>query len=352
MEILEEHFHKGECVNERMYERNWQMKGLSKGFVDLIMHVEQTLCPQYCGVVDRRRVIAYIFLTFIELVIIPLHFFLFLTWWEPYGFTVACVHLLTFAVIQTLIWRQSIEFSSGFAALYLMVAAKLLLDSVFCTVFGVLTDNVTVLGNIFILVILAISAMSMMLNKVALITTVALVPLVGFYVLSQRSEMMLFILKPILVGFVMIVYVFTYNMSKITKGLRQPQEVSQEEKKALEMLVNLKDVTGTKNTNLIERLSPELRQRIVHHASEHLRKEELEKLAWDLVCADLTKSETEICRLILEGFTLKEICDKLNKSESNITSQRCHIRKKLNMNRNDDLRRTLECRVAEIRKTI
>ena len=328
------------------------MNELSSGIVNLIKHVELNLCPQYCGVVDRRRVIAYIFLTFIEAVIIPLHFFLFLTWWEPWGFSVACVHLLTFAVIQTLVWRQDIVFSKGLSALFLMVAAKLMLDSVFCTVFGVLTDNVTVLGNIFIMVILVISALSMMLNKVALITSVMLVPLVAFYVLSQHSEMMLFVLKPILVGFMMIAYVFTYNMSKITKGLRQPQEVTQEEKKALEMLVNLKDTTGTKNANLIERLSPELRQRIVHHASEHLRKEELENLAWDMVCADLTKSETEICRLVLDGYTLKEICTKLNKSESNITSQRCHIRKKLNMNRNDDLRRTLECRIAEIRKDI
>lgn len=335
-----------------MCKKDEGMNELSSGIVNLIKHVELNLCPQYCGVVDRRRVIAYIFLTFIEAVIIPLHFFLFLTWWEPWGFSVACVHLLTFAVIQTLVWRQDIVFSKGLSALFLMVAAKLMLDSVFCTVFGVLTDNVTVLGNIFIMVILVISALSMMLNKVALITSVMLVPLVAFYVLSQRSEMMLFVLKPILVGFMMIAYVFTYNMSKITKGLRQPQEVTQEEKKALEMLVNLKDTTGTKNANLIERLSPELRQRIVHHASEHLRKEELENLAWDMVCADLTKSETEICRLVLDGYTLKEICIKLKKSESNITSQRSHIRKKLNMNRNDDLRRTLECRIAEVRKEV
>lgn len=335
-----------------MCNNNKGMNELSSGIVNLIKHVELNLCPQYCGVVDRRRVIAYIFLTFIEAVIIPLHFFLFLTWWEPWGFSVACVHLLAFAVIQTLVWRQDIVFSKGLSALFLMVAAKLMVDSVFCTVFGVLTDNVTVLGNIFIMVILVISALSMMLNKVALITSVMLVPLVAFYVLSQRSEMMLFVLKPILVGFMMIAYVFTYNMSKITKGLRQPQEVTQEEKKALEMLVNLKDTTGTKNANLIERLSPELRQRIVHHASEHLRKEELENLAWDMVCADLTKSETEICRLVLDGYTLKEICTKLNKSESNITSQRSHIRKKLNMNRNDDLRRTLECRIAEVRKEV
>ena len=42
-----------------------------------------------------------------------------------------------------------------------------------------------------------------------------------------------------------------------------------------------------------------------------------------------------------------EICIELNKSESNITSQRSHIRKKLNMDRKDDLRRELEKRFYE-----
>ena len=57
-------------------------------------------------------------------------------------------------------------------------------------------------------------------------------------------------------------------------------------------------------------------------------------------------------QLILEGKTLKEICSLLNKSESNITSQRCHIRRKLKMGRKDDLRRTLELKIIEVRDAL
>lgn len=42
------------------------MKELSSSIVRLIQFVEYYLCPQYCGVVDRRRVIAYLFTTLIE----------------------------------------------------------------------------------------------------------------------------------------------------------------------------------------------------------------------------------------------------------------------------------------------
>ena len=44
---------------------------------DWCLRLEHHLCPDYCGVVDRRRVIAFVLLTLIEILIIPYHFLLF-----------------------------------------------------------------------------------------------------------------------------------------------------------------------------------------------------------------------------------------------------------------------------------
>lgn len=328
------------------------MKELSSGIVKLIQFVESCLCPQYCGVVDRRRVIAYLFTTLIECLVIPFHLVLFLSIWEPWGFSALMVHICLFVLIQTLIWRQVIPFHWGMASLFLLVAVKLSVDSFFCSYFGAVDDQVSVLGNIFIMFILGISALSLMLQTTALLIALMTVPIIAFYCYTSPTGVWLYSLKPLLVGILMLAYVYTYNMSKVTKGLRQPREISTEERKALDMLANLRDMSYDKAGNLLERLSPELRQRIVHHATERLRQEEVERLAWDMVCAELTKSEKEICKLVLEGCSLKDICLKLGKSESNVTSQRCHIRRKLNMGRKDDLRRTLEGKIAEIRKAI
>jgi len=328
------------------------MKELSSSFVKAIQVVEQYLCPQYCGVVDRRRVIAYLFLTMLEVVIVPYHFILFVSVWEPWGFSAACVHLLVFLSIQWMIWRQTLSFDRGVAALFLMVAFKLAVDSVFCTYFGHVHDNVSVFGNIFILFILAISALSLMLQVTAFIISALLVPIIVFYLYHAPDGTTLFSTKAILVGCFMVAYVYTYNMSKVTKGLRQPREIRKEERKALEMLSNLRDMNYSKAEMLMERLSPELRQRIVDHATKRLRKEEVERLAWDMVCADLTQCEKEVCRLVLDNYKLKDICQLLGKNESNITSTRCHIRRKLNMDRKDDLRHVLEIKIAEMRNAI
>lgn len=328
------------------------MKDMSFYIVRLIQYVENSLCPQYCGVVDRRRVIAYLFVTLIEFIVIPFHFSLFLIVKQFQGFLASCIHLLFFVMFQWLIWKRKVSFEVGVSALFILVGIKLLADSVLCTYFGSPNDHVTVIGNIFVILILGISALSLMLKKTALIVALMAVPLIIFYYSTLPFASWRYSMKPILVGVLMLAYVYTYNMNKVTKDLRQPREISQEERKALEMLANLKDMDYDKAGNLFERLSPQLRQRIVNHATQRLKQEEVERLAWDMLCADLTKSEKEICKLILEGNTLKDICQQLGKSESNVTSQRCHIRKKLNMTRKDDLRDTLENKIAEIRKVM
>lgn len=319
------------------------MKGLSNSTVKMMRFIELYLCPQYCGVIDRRRVIAYLFFTLIEAVVIPLHFFLFLMFWEPIGFGLTCAHLIAFSVIQWTIWKQSLSFDNGLSALFMVAAGKLVIDCMFCVIFGVVEDHISVLGN---------TALSLMLRKTALVVALAMIPVLALYVYTESSVTLWLSLKPLLVGILMFGYVYTYNMSKVTKGLRQPREINQEEKKALEMLANIRDIDHDKVESLLERLTPEMRQRIVGLATERLRKEERELLAWDLVCVELTKSEKVICKLILEGKTLKEICSLLNKSESNITSQRCHIRRKLKMGRKDDLRRTLELKIIEVRDAL
>lgn len=323
---------------------------LKTNIVSTIMRVEQHLCPLYCGVVDRRQVIAYLFATICECVIIPFHLLLFSSIREPWGLSLTIVHALCFCVLQYVVWTRKVKFTTGIASFYLLLSSKLSLDCLFATLFGNSHDTLSVLGNIFVLFLLAITALSQLLYKTSITITLGLLPLVAFYFYSHSLLFALLSIKSIFIGFMMVCYVAVYNMSVVTKGLRQPRRVSLMEKKALDLLANLKDKQVDKAGNLMERLNPDLRDNIIQKASVRLRKEELDNVIWDQVCEDLTNSEKQICKLVLAGKTLKEICIELNKSESNITSQRCHIRKKMNMDRKDDLKRTLEIRIAALRE--
>lgn len=62
---------------------------------------------------------------------------------------------------------------------------------------------------------------------------------------------------------------------------------------------------------------------------------------------ELSPSELEICQLILQNKKLSEICNLLGKNESNINSQRAHIRKKLNLQTNDNFKNVLTERLKK-----
>ena len=317
---------------------------------DWCLRLEHHLCPDYCGVVDRRRVIAFVLLTLIEIVIIPYNFLLFYIKDAWVGFSFNLTHTLALALLMYVVLKRKVVFKTGISLLYILVFVKLAIDSMLCLHYQGDRDNLSVMSNIFIMFILAITAQSQQLNRTTLGFAVALLPVVAVALSHTQISVLLFSIKAVLVGFLMILYVWIYNWEPvITKELRQPKQLREEEKKALHMLADLKDEEKDKTVNLLSRLSSEQQQNILDRAAEQLKTSELSKKAWNLVCADLTNSEKQICQMVLEGKMLKEICIELNKSESNITSQRSHIRKKLNMDRKDDLKRELEKRFYDAR---
>ena len=320
---------------------------------DWCLRLEHHLCPDYCGVVDRRRVIAFVLLTLVEILIIPYHFLLFYMMKAWVGMLYNVAHTLALALLMYVVLKRKVVFKTGISLLYILVFVKLAVDSMLCLHYQGDRDNLSVMSNIFIMFILAITAQSQQLNRTTIGFTIALLPVVAVAISHTQISTLFFSIKAILVGFLMILYVWIYNLEPVmVKELRQPKQLREEERKALHMLADLKDEEKDVAVNLLSRLSPEQQQNILERAAEQLKTSELSKKAWDLVCADLTNSERVICQMVLEGKMLKEICIELNKSESNITSQRSHIRKKLNMDRKDDLRRELEKRFYEARNSL
>lgn len=320
---------------------------------DWCLRLEHHLCPDYCGVVDRRRVIAFVLLTLVEILIIPYHFLLFYMMKAWGGMLYNVVHTLALALLMYVVLKRKVVFKTGISLLYILVFLKLAVDSMLCLHFQGDQDNLSVMSNIFIMFILTITAQSQQLNRTTIGFVIVLLPVVAVAISHTQVSTLLFSIKAVFVGFLMILYVWLYNWEPVmVKELRQPKQMREEEKKALHMLADLKDEEKDMAVNLLSRLSPELQQNILERAAEQLKTSELSKKAWDLVCADLTNSERVICQMVLEGKMLKEICIELNKSESNITSQRSHIRKKLNMDRKDDLRCELEKRFYEARNSL
>ena len=98
---------------------------------------------------------------------------------------------------------------------------------------------------------------------------------------------------------------------------------------------------------LFNLMSEKTQQHVVSNLKAYLIDQEMQRKNIAALLPELTPSECEICQLILKGKKLGEICSLLNKSETNICSQRAHIRKKLGLQTKDDLREALRQRVQQ-----
>lgn len=106
------------------------------------------------------------------------------------------------------------------------------------------------------------------------------------------------------------------------------------------------DRTGS----LLNMLGEDLQRNVIANVREYLAAEETGILEMETLFPELSASEREVCRLILQDKKLGEICAILDKKENNINSTRVHIRKKLNMQPSDNLRKVLQERVGKIGK--
>ena len=121
--------------------------------------------------------------------------------------------------------------------------------------------------------------------------------------------------------------------------------MSEEEMRSLDLLSEHPELSTDKTTSLLDRLDDKRRSHIINNVSQYVRDEYAGREAIASLSPELTESEIQICQLIMQGNSLKEICDIMKKGESNISSQRSHIRKKLGMQHDDNMRMFLEQRL-------
>lgn len=99
---------------------------------------------------------------------------------------------------------------------------------------------------------------------------------------------------------------------------------------------------------LFSMIKPKSQRNLVNAVRLHLKNHLTDDCALACLFPSLTKSETDVCRLILAGKKRSEIALLLDKTENNVDVTRNHIRKKLNVPSNRDLKEFLEERVLDI----
>lgn len=99
---------------------------------------------------------------------------------------------------------------------------------------------------------------------------------------------------------------------------------------------------------LLDILGKTSQKNLIANVTEFMRHQDTEMSKIDLAFPELSASEKGICQLILRNKKLGEICKTLNKTESNINTQRANIRKKLGLKPSENLQEILTRRMKDV----
>lgn len=320
-------------------------------FFNFISRLEHFKYPCYCGLQERRQFVCFLFTTFVELFYIPANIFGLNDYHHSTIFDVYnWLHLIFVIILQILFWTNTLSTKTSVYTFFTAIAIKLSAESLYeLSTTGVY--GIHILGNLNIILILASVAIAVRLSKLAItITTILTLGLIIFCITSPLHHI-LRVMRIFFVGYMFILYIIIFDSKNATKGLRMPNKITKEEQSAIDMLINLNESDKEKVYSLLSRLSSIHQEELFNNIKTYYQKQYVETLNLLSICPSLTPSEVEICKLILMDKSLKEICFTLHKTSSNITSQRTHIRKKLNLSKQDDLRTSLMILVNKAKET-
>ena len=107
-------------------------------------------------------------------------------------------------------------------------------------------------------------------------------------------------------------------------------------------LAHQKELSMEQTETLLGLLNTETRRKLTDAITENIRAKTIELAQLEEKIPGLTPAEKEVCICILKGKNLTQTVKELGKSPSNITNVRSRIRRKLNLEHEEDLQSKLE----------
>ncbi|MDR2912367.1 MAG: hypothetical protein LBV38_03585 [Alistipes sp.] len=267
------------------------------------------------------------------------------------------VHPIHFIVTVTLFILYLRKKISSFAGLALLCTASQL-AIMHEMLFSILYDKPFVTNIILGYMVIAGLNLSLMLMsyipKLPFLLTVLTVIAYGVCCIATRDTILIGVF-PIFASCFLVTALLGHKMDRNVRNMEKEKSLLKENEQKVLSLFDLDRgqlmayVALAKEKKLSVEQTGELLNVIGQKAQENIRKnvayyysqQSIDYTALESRLPMLSPSEIAICDLIVKDKKLKEMSKILEKSATNISSQRSHIRKKLNLQPSDNLRDAL-----------
>lgn len=266
--------------------------------------------------------------------------------------------LIGAAVLLTLLFTHKADVSVCLTAFTLLGEAIVSTEMIYSAfhptdyyLMLIVGDTVLLAMNTMVSVAASLKWNTVVLGAATIATYVACMVITGNTAL--QSFLIVFVISFTLVSLVGLwVSMSTYHLDKENRRLKKGEaellnllRLKRNEVQAFIALAS-KESSNDGTRILLDRLDKKSRHTLLSNVEEFLKTRDTDMKIIDEAFPELTQSEREICRLVLQGKKLGDICMILNKNESNINSQRANVRRKLGMKTGENLQEKLRERMG------
>jgi len=272
----------------------------------------------------------------------------------PIPITMSVIHLTTCLVVLLLFIRRRVTIPVAFTIVSLVAQ---------CTIVGRFTYFVNARPDNFIQLILINQMTSLMAVSFLVMCFVKITPfivagisltaygvvafvlnergLIGIYGFFISLELFLCILGEMLRRNVIHVQEENVSLHNRETAIMHAVRLNSREIEGYLRMSSNNNPTADDVDRFFGMLTPVSQGNIINAVRLHLKSHLMDDCDMSALFPDLTKTEVDVCNLILHDKKRKEICQILGKSEKNIDVVRTHVRKKLNVPADQDLKKYL-----------
>lgn len=328
--------------------------------INLTSKIEKKLLPQDSSIRERQRFFVFLYTSFILFLVIPLNLIGLTGPDERFYFWMNSSNLLVTLITFILFVYKKIKLSTALSVLLLSSQLETTGEMLYCALNSSQYHTHLIVGNLVLSSVVIMLAVASYLQFIpVLLATIAIGGYTVCILITHDATLINFYLLFFLI-FIITCALGERLIYAINTLEQENLHLKQDEAELLRFLrMNKQQVhayiefSKKKNPNskemeqLLERLNESSQRNIINSVSTYLVEK---RTSMDQIAAafpELTSTEHEICRLIMQGKKLSEICATLDKTENNITAHRGHIRKKLNLKPENNLKKTLEIRMQQ-----
>lgn len=275
----------------------------------------------------------------------------------------ACLfYFLVQLTVYVLFWCRKIEVATALSLSLIFAQVALSVESVLCIVAPTARGVMLIAGNMALSVVWAMLAVAALLPYVPLL--ISLMNMLVFTgcmywsdceALHQVYVLYVFVTAVVCVlGERLVRHALNYENANTGLKKRDYELLFKVRpyRTQVQALADLLKVSQPKAHDMelfFAQAGDTAKRKLVSALTDYLNEQNLCKERLAALFPEMTPSELDVIRLVIEGKKQGEICAILNKTENNVVAHRGHIRKKLLMTPDENLRDVLLLRM-EVRK--